>query len=410
MEKEVKVAAFEGGSLRVLAADGSGREAVLALPMSRLIVKMVKVPVEQDAAAAALPILQAMSPFPDEALTVSCERVAEIDGWGIYLAAALPESAADDIAEALDAAKLNVTRIDALELGVLRGSWNEIAPPDAPSSRRLVMLECLEGVTLFVLDGDRPSAIRALTDTTDLRREVTLCLLEAERFGGVGVVREIVWMPMAESRLDVSELEVFAPIRKIAFVEPDLALRHIADRSVETDALDVSPESWREVLQETRFKRKLIRGLSVAGGIWALIMGVLFGVPVVYGFMTDYQKGLSREHRRQYEAVKAMKGKVDLVRKYSDHSRGALEIMKALSDRLPEGVELSSWNFKREDGVRISGEADSASDVYKFKDLMIELGGDDRVFGAVNLIGPSAGRGGKQKFDLDCRYQGEDAE
>ena len=62
--------------------------------------------------------------------------------------------------------------------------------------------------------------------------------------------------------------------------------------------------------------------------------------------------------------------------------------------------------------MRVSGEADNANDVYKFKDLMIELAdeGGNLVFGAVELIGPSAGKGGKQKFDIDCRYQGEEEE
>ena len=44
------------------------------------------------------------------------------------------------------------------------------------------------------------------------------------------------------------------------------------------------------------------------------------------------------------------------------------------------------------------------------------LGGDplgrrqhvDVVDKVVKLIGPSASRGGKQKFDLECRYQGDD--
>ena len=56
-----------------------------------------------------------------------------------------------------------------------------------------------------------------------------------------------------------------------------------------------------------------------------------------------------------------MRDKVKVVQKYSDHSRGALEIMKAVSDclPLPDGadsscIELSSWSFKREDGVRFS--------------------------------------------------------
>ena len=432
MLKEVQVAAFEGGKLRVFATGEKGREAVLALPLSRLIVKMVRVPADQDPIAVSTPILQGLSPYPDEPLTVSCETVSESADEKVVIAAALPESSVDDVAEALDAAKLNVTRIDALEFGALRGLWPQIDVADASrvgTPRRLILLEGLDCLSLIVLDGDRPSAIRAITDVGELKREVMLSLLEAEDFGGGLELREILVVkrdksdesdgsaldpqaaldPQVNSPDPFASLSTFAPVRELT-IGCDAALVGVAERSEEPGSLDASPASWKEVLEETRFKAKMVKYLAIAGGVWLLVMGVLFGVPLAYGFMTDYQKGLCKEHRRQYEAVKAMKGKVDLVRKYSDHARGALEIMKALSDRLPEGVELNSWSYKREDGVRVSGEADNANDVYKFKDLMIELGDDDRVFGNVELIGPSAGRGGKQKFDIDCRYQGEEDE
>ena len=438
MQNEVKVAAFEGGSLRLLASGDSGREAVLALPLNRLIVKMVAVPADQEPVAFATPLLQAMSPFPDEPLTVSCETVAESEDGKSVIAAALPESAADDIAEALDAAKINVTRIDALEIGLLRGLWNEINVGDGEAVRRLVLLEGADCVSLIVLDGDRPSAIRAITDAGELKREVMLSLLEAEDFGGPMALKEIVFVSSKDvagaSRPGVGEsdesqpqdplaapaslapealdsLAAFAPIRRLASPDPDLALVGVAERSAEAGSLDVAPESWQEVLAETRFKAKLTKYLALAIGVWLLAMGVLFGVPIAYGFMTDYQKGLSREHQRQYSAVKAMKGKVDLVRKYSDHTRGALEIMKAVSDRLPEGVTLSSWNYSRADGLTIRGEADNANDAYQLKDLLVELGDDDRVFAEVGFKNDlRAGRGGKQTFDIECRYVGTEEE
>ena len=112
--------------MRALSQEIPSGEAVLALPLSRLVVKMVRVAEGEDPVAVATPILSAMSPFPDEQLTVSCETVSETEKGRVVLAAALPESAAEDIADALDAAKLNVTRVDALALGELRALWNEL--------------------------------------------------------------------------------------------------------------------------------------------------------------------------------------------------------------------------------------------------------------------------------------------
>ena len=415
MADTIQVVAFEGGELRSLGSEIVPGEAVLALPLSRLVVKMVRVSEEEDAVAAASGILAAISPFPDEPLTVSCETVRETEKGRVVLAAALPEGAADDIADALDAAKINVTRVDILSLGELRGLWPQLSNGSV-GVRRLVLLKSADCLSLFVLDDDQPSAVRAITSEGDLRREVMLSLLEAEDFGGAKPLSEIV----VSGDVDVSGLEQFATVRRIQAGEDRvaLALKGVEERSGESSSLDALPESWREVLEETRFKAKLKKFLAIAGGIWAFVMLVLFGVPVVFGLLTDRQKSLCRDHSRQYKSVLAMKEKVDLVRKYSDHARGALETMKMVSDLLPlpEGsdsscIELNSWNFRREDGehsggVKFSGEADSTALVYQFKDALVDCG----LFAQVDLQGPSAGKGGRQRFDIDCRFEGEEEE
>ena len=421
--------------MRVLASGEKSREAVLALPLNRLLVKMVRVPQDEDPVAVSEPILKTLSPFPADALTVSCETVRDDENGRVVIAAALPESAADDIGEALDAEKLSVVRIDSLALGQIRGIWNALGES---SARRLVLLDSTDCLSCIVLDGDQPSAIRAITDRTNLWREVTLSLLEAEDFGGEKKLDEIVVVRSGEAESGEAEsgeaeslplqdkdessisgsgkdsaspllgLSSFAPVRTIE-VGSDAALVGVAERSADPAALNALPSTWQEMLEETRFKAKLTRYLAIAGGVWTLVMAVLFGVPVVYGFMTDHQKSLSKQHQRQYQAVKEMKAKVDLIHKYSDHARGALEIMKAVSDRLPEGITLSSWTYKRDEGVRVSGDAATAEDVYAFKDAMDALSaGEEKdaevIFNVVDLSGPNASKGG-YRFDLDCQYQ-----
>lgn len=424
MLKETQVIAFEGGQLRVLPSDETGHEAVLALPLSRLLVKMVRVPADASAEEVALPILQSLSPFPDDALTVSCETVREDEEGKVVIAAALPESAADDIGEALDAAKFNVVRIDSLVLGQLRGIWSALGEN---ADRRLVLVRTVDCISMVVLDGEQPSAIRAITSGDELRREVMLSLLEAEDFGGTRKLEEIVLVEGEDAgdggdagdngdggdKWDGDALAAFAPLRRIT-VGADVALVGVGERSDDPGALNALPASWGEVLEETRFKAKMVKYLAIAGGIWLLAMGVLFGVPVAYGFLTDRQKDQSKQHARQYKAVKDMKAKVDVIHKYSDHARGALEIMKAISDRLPEGVTLSSWYYKREDGVVIKGEAESAEAVYALKDAMDALAAGEeedaeKIFGEVELKGPNASRSKNMyTFDLSCSYAKED--
>ncbi len=395
MAEMIQIATFEGGALTVHAADDKTREAVLAVPLNRLLVKLFHPGDTID--------LQALSPYPDEPLTVSTE------GDDPILAAALPESATDDIATALDEKKLNITRVDALALGQLRERLPQVVG-DTKDNRRLLLLQSVDGIALFVLDDTKLAAIRAISLASDLNREIMLLLLEAEDFAGAKAITEVVVC----GDLPTEPLAFFAPVRVLPPAEP--SVKGLAERAADTTTLNALPASWQEVLEETRFKAKLTKFLVTAGVVWALLMGVLFGVPLVYGFMTSHQKDLSKEHARRYKEVKEMREKVRLVQKYSDHARGALEILKAVSDRLPAGVELTSWSFRREEGVKFSGESADAASVYTFKDRLLttqlqdESGQEVPLFTAVELTGPSAGRAGKQRFDIDCKFMTEEQE
>ena len=426
MDKVYQTAVFEGGVLRVMASGVKSREAVLALPLGRLLVRLVRVAEGEDPVEVARGILSAASPFPDESLAVGLEQVCdEADGHAVYLAAALPEGSADDIADALDAAKLNVVRVDALVLGELRGVWRAIGG----EGRRLVVFEGPDGVSFVVLDADLPVSIRAASPGLDLRREAMLSLLEAEDFGGPKPLGEVVRVrreaedsaadsaaePPAEPAPD--PLASFgAPVRSIE-IGADAGLAGIAERTAEDGSLNAMPDSWREVLAETRFKAKLLRNMIAAVAVWLVAMAVLFGVPIAYGYMTDYQKELCKRHAKQYKAVSDKKAKVKLVRKYSDHSRGALEIMKAVSDRLPAGVTLSSWDFTRDDGVRLRAESDDSSSAYQLKDALAEMcaegedgedGEGEKIFEVVRLGALSKQKDGRQKFEIECSRRMEE--
>lgn len=376
--------------MHVLAGDSTSREVVLALPLSRMLVKVLRVPADQDPAAFAAPAMKALSPYPDEPLAVSCETVRDTPEERIVIAAALPEDSAGDIAEALDAAKLNVVKIDALAFGAIRRVWGEAVGEAADAqSRRLVSLISPDCVSMIVLDGDMPVSVRAVAPGADMKRETMLSLLEAEDFAG------------PKELAGTFEREVAV----------DDALEGVRERAGEPGTLDVMPDGWREVLAETRFKAKLMRNLAVAGGLWLLVMGVLFGVPVAYGFMTDHVKGICRQHSRQYKAVADKKAKTELVRKYSDHDRGALEIMKAVSDRLPEGITLASWEFARGDAVRLRGESEDKGAIYELKDRLVAVGGEDGgepVFKEVTLGAVSSQKDGRQRFELECRFESEE--
>ncbi len=407
---------WEMGELRVPAVAAKGREVVLAVPLSRILAKVVRIPGEAiaDPVAYATPILNATSPYPDEPLAVSCETLRETEEGRIVLAAALPEGSADDIAEALDAAKLNVTRIDAIPLGSLAALLPQFA---SDTRRRILLVDSPDDISVFILDGDMLVAVRAISPGGDLVRELTLSLIEAEAFAGASEVAELVTV----GDVPVEGLDMFGTVRAAGSV-PD-ALAGIATRSVDDGALNVLPDSWREVLEETRFKRKMALGFGIAGTVWLLAMAVLLGVPMVYRYKTD-QLNDRREQRALYNRVNAKVEQVRAVKAISNHDLGGLETLRAVVSALPpEGVELSRWNFKRNDKLTFSGTAaggDQAG-ILAFKDgldalRLSQISGreedaDVPFFADVSLPKGINSRNGKTAtFDVECSFQPIDEE
>ena len=411
MAKGTEIVAFEGGQLIKRNSGVKGREVVLALPLSRFIVKVLRFPVDAVASELAEGILSEMTPFPDEPLTVGIEKVCEDERHQVVIAAALPESAAEDVSAKLDEEKLNVVSVDALVFGELRTVWGKIGT----SGRKIVIFRSPECLSLVILNGDMPCAIRSAALGSDIRRDITLSLLEAEDFCGSAELEEIVVVKrvgdevVSEDSLNESLTSFNVPVRTI---EVDLsdALDSIAERSEETGSLNALPESWSDVLKETRFKAKLTRFVAIACSIWAVALAVLIGVPFVFDYLTDYQKELCRRHSKAFRAVSDKRAKVKLVRKYSDHSLGALEIMKAVSDRLPEGIILSSWSFNRDEGLDIAGDSADSSSAYQLKDVLAEMASGEEeegtlVFGSVRLGPLNKHKDGRQKFDLKCLFK-----
>lgn len=353
-------------------------EFALALPLSRLLVKTVRLPAEarDDVQDAAQTELDGISPFPDEALKPGAEIVAETDKEIVGIMAALPEAASAEIAEALSVAKVHVTRTEAAVLGWMRSLWPQICEK-AAVSRRLVLFNLGTGWDLVVLDDGAPVYLRGMgnmASAAELGREVTLSLLQCDSPAAPEVGDVVICSrgPVAD---DVAiRLAAFGPVRTV-FVEDEYAgADGVARRIVEGSTLDVTPATWAEDLVESRFRRKMLAFLSIAGGVWLALMGVLFGVDAVYDFMAEHQKDLRNEpkHKRAYKDVSDMEDRVALIERYSDRAHSAIEILKAVSDSLPlsEDMTFRSFRYVRGESVRVQGSAGQREDLRSFTESL----------------------------------------
>ena len=383
------------------------RQVVLALPLSRLLVRVLKLPIEvrDDLADAVTLQMDKLSPFPGEELSVGCEILNETEKDLWVFAAAMPAAVFEELGEALRVAKLQVTRTDAAALGWFRSLCGpcQLTRP----GRRVLLMNPDDGWDLLVLDHGVPVLVRGLgvlPDDASLIRELTLSLLNAELEAGAAPIVEALVVskttPQPEMLRKLQEL-VGVAVRHVAPPSEDSGVEGVAVRTGEGAALDLTPQAWRDEVRESCIRRRVLTGVGIALSLWAVFMAVMFSGPVIYKQLTVRARNASRAHAKEYKQVSDTRERVNLILAYTDRTYSPLEMLRIASGYLPQGITLVGFNYRREDGVKISGEADQPTLVYDFKNAVTE----DPLFESVTLSGPSASKG-KHKFDVEAKFKG----
>ena len=383
------------------------RQVVIALPLSRLLVRVLKLPAEvrEDLLDAVSLQMDKLSPFPGEELSVGCEILSETESGLWVFAAAMPAAVFEELGSALHEAKLQVTRTDIAALGWFRslcGPFQLMRP-----GRRILLMQLDGGWDLLVLDHGVPVLARGLGEIADaetLVREMTLSMLNAELEAGHSPAVDVLVVsreaPSAEIVRRLGEL-LGVPVRHQAPPSEDGGIEGVAIRTGEGASLDLTPQVWRDAVKEAQTRKRVMTGVGVAVAIWAVFMGVLFSGPLVYKQLTERTRVASRAHAKAFKQVSDSRERVNLILSYTDRTYSALEMLRMASGYLPQGITLTGFNYKREDGVKITGEADVPTLVYDFKNALTE----DPLFEAVSLMGVSASKG-KHKFDVDAKFKG----
>ena len=386
------------------------RQVVLSLPLSQVLVRVLKMPVEvrEDVADAVALQLDKLSPFPGEELSVGCEVLSEGETHLWVFAAALPEAVYEGIGTALREAKLQTVRTDVAALGWLRA----LSGPCQlmRHGRRVVLMDPDGGWDLLVIDDGVPVLVRGLGEHTsagDIARDLTLSLLNVELEAGGGAVTETLVVSRnapSQELLDKLREVTGSNVRHVVPPSEDGGVEGVALRTGEGAMLDLTPQTWRDEIKEARLRKRMMTGAGIAMAIWAVYMGVLFAGPQVYKQLTARERKASAAHSRAYKQVSDTRERVRLIEAYTDRTKSPLELLRTVSEDLPQGITLVGFTFKRGDGLKISGEADQPNLVYGFKDAVTA----NPLFETVTLNGPSISRT-KHKFDVDAKFRGIEA-
>jgi hypothetical protein len=390
----------------------------LAVGSEHVLLRVLDLPATDDAELAAIITLQAdkFSPFPLDTMVVGWEALRREGAATRALVAAVRREVVDEQGRRLAEAGLSIGRVDAAVLGwcALLARAGEIAP-----DLRDVVLLCDAGPPeVVVFDQGLPVLFRALDACAglagdalagELAHEVGYTLMSAEMEQGAAVRQRVtLWgatdMAAAAGRIGA---DCGCEARACRLEALGALSEGVALRAARREGLDLTPPAWRAAERSRTFRRRLVGAAVALGGLWIAGAAVLLGGLAVENAR---EAGLRREQARWREpadAVRELRRRTAIVKRYMDRGDSALEFLRAVSAVLPAGVELTSFSYRKGEELRLSGEADRVEQVYEFKNA-IDAG--DMFQGESILQGPRADRRKrKEVFDIIVELPGDPA-
>ncbi len=386
----------------------------LALPASSLMFKVLILPPADAGSRDAMVRLQMekIAPYAGEDLTVSYEVLAESPEGVQVFAVAIARPALAELEGVLAAAGVRLTRLDA----ALLGWWHQLQTlepfgPGLSQGRRLVLFAQGPSWDCLLIDAGTPLLARALGQPRgplDLAREVALSLMNAELESAPAPL-DALWVVAPERPAD-DWMEAVAEVagRTPEFIDRkrlDQPALGTARRDLRPESLDLVPAAWREQERQHVARRRFLAGAILALLVWLLLAGALLLAPW-------YMRGRGRElaaaiqaREAPYRQVADVRTRVRLIRSYMDRSQSLLEVLRELCTEMPPGLDLSSLSYRRDDGVKLLGDAAQPAMVYDFKDALDA----SAIFTFTRLSGPTLDAARRRhRFEIDAYFEERD--
>lgn len=366
----------------------------VSLPTGRALLRVALLPSVDAAELRGMAELQTdkFSPFPVETVAAGAEVLKASETSSLVAMAVVRREDVEAVGQAFrEAGAPPPDVMDVEALGWWRGIQRSGKLPAHGS--QIVLRATAGGVDLAMVRDGAPLMFRALPAPPagaaadragwmgECAEEVTDSLTAVEtEWGGAGVPTLHVFheagLPMecAENLRKSLGLEAWFPH---ALEELPPASEGVAWRLAEPAgplAMDLAPEAWRTADAERRTRRKLLRSATVFLAVWLLAIGVFWT-------LLNVQRGRMDRLRTQVEnmegpalEVRRLRAKVLEFSQYADRSHSALECLRAVSETLPTGVDLTSFVYRKGASLSLRGEADAPDLVYGFIQALEKTG------------------------------------
>ena len=320
---------------------------------------------------------EGVAPLPMDQMCFAFEDIAATEaGTHVWIALAR-RSTVDEIGAAFRRAGAPPERVDLNLLGWWEGrSGAEPAP--ARGRRALVRVA---GAAAEALALDRGIPVAAST-------------LPAENAGALAdaLARFLSDLEWQHGALPLERVEISVPPAAAGAAEPDAAWRDAVRAAVGADdvtvrpaaecetaeglarraareappALNLAPDEWRREREQAGRRRALRRAAAALALAWAAVLAVFYGG-------LRWQRARAAEDARRAAALKGpadaaleLRNRLRSFESYTARTHSALEALREVSERLPPGVELTSFNYRKNAAVALRGLSDRPEAIYDF--------------------------------------------
>ncbi len=385
----------------------------VGLPAETLLLRVVALPHASAEELRGMVELQMdkISPFPVEDMVFShevLERGAELSR---VLVVAARLNGLEDVGRLLKGAGVQAERLDA----AMMGWWPLLHEIEAvPASGRHVHLMVHEGGSdmLVTLNG-HPIAMRRLPEigadadaqtwARDMVWEINHSLMALElEHGGEADDSMTVWHGGGQARAGATALHDLCenkPEQRSLEELPPLS-EGLARRALRGDAglLDLTPQRWRSDERRQRFRKRMKQAAAALAALWVAGMGLVFGGAMVQSRWVETLRLRQAEWAEPADQVRDMRERVRMIRRFAVTDHSAIECLREVARLLPDGVELTSFTYRKGEGIQIAGQAGTIDQVYEYQTRM----DGSELFVRVSLSGPRLDtRRGQQVFDMD---------
>lgn len=367
--------------LKQLAARVRG-EVHVSVASDKALLRVVDLPSSDPAEWMNMAELQVdkFSPFPVEQMATAVEPLSRTDKSTRVLIATIQREIIGKLGAVLAGAGVRAHRVDVDVMGWWALLKAERAAPD--QGRAVLLLLDRAGAELVITQDGLPMLIRSLGRSTtsdqafysEVAEEVGYTLTSVETELGAGAPPPLsIWhragAPIDELAKELQAAGTAMPVLHALDRLPPLS-EGIARRGRQEDPrrLNLAPAEWLLDESSRKVRRRFLAATAAFLALWvAALGGAWLGLDLQRQRITALQQKVQQLEEPSVR-VRALKDKVQTFEQYSDRTYSALECLREVSALLPAGIDLTSFFYKKGEGVNLKGETGNTDLIYNFAD------------------------------------------